>query len=63
MIVTLQDARSLQYCSRGIRDFCSTADISWEDFITNGIESEKLLELNDAMASALVTAAEKRHAG
>lgn len=60
MIVTLEHARSLPcvtnhgMCSRGLRAFCDRHNIDWRDFITNGIEEERLLATGDAMALKLV---------
>jgi hypothetical protein len=62
MLVTLQDARALHYCSRGMREFCERHDRSWEDFVKNGIDTEELSKIDDAMVSKLIAQAEQRNA-
>lgn len=54
MLIQLVDCRELGYCSRGIRKFCLKHGISYTTFLRDGIDSEKLLELNDSMATKIV---------
>ncbi len=59
MIVTIKQARSLNYCSRGLRAFCKKHNIAYIKFAKDGINSEVLLKTNDSMALKLVSLAEK----
>lgn len=58
--VLLCDARKLGYCSRGMREFCITQGLSWDEVLKSGMDSDVLLSLNDAMADRLVEEAEMR---
>ena len=54
MIIVLADCRKVFYCSKGIRVFCKKYKLDYIDFLKNGIEADKLLELNDSMANKIV---------
>lgn len=51
--------RGLGLCSRGARDFCDRERISWQDFIEDGIDAEKLIATGDHYALAVVEHARK----
>lgn len=57
VIVTLKDIRKLQYCSKGARAFFEKHELSWSDFLTNGIPASELLKTGDAMATKAVEVA------
>jgi hypothetical protein len=59
--VTLQDARALKYCSRGLRKFSKDHNLDWEVFRSEGISVEELSRCNDAMADALIEEARRRY--
>lgn len=61
MQVLLQDARALNYCSRGLRKFAKDHNIDWDTFRSEGISVEDLSKCNDAMANALIEEARRRH--
>ena len=63
MIVTYQDAKELLYCNRGMRDFFARHGLDYQDFKLNGIEDERLLALDDAMANDLVQYVRSKQAG
>jgi len=54
MIIRMRDIRRIAYCSRGARRFFARHNLDWQAFLRNGIEADKLLACNDAMADALV---------
>lgn len=54
MIVTINDARALRYCSRGLRKFFIRHNLDFASFCKNGIDSEILMRTNDSMAIKLV---------
>lgn len=49
-------------CRRGARAWFSSYGLSWNDFLSNGIEFEKLQSLNDALADRVIEAARKEQA-
>lgn len=61
--VVIADARALQYCSRGCRQFCEDRNLSWDLFLREGITYEELRSHGeDAMVERLIAQAEKRNA-
>lgn len=58
--VTVQDAISLGYCIKGIREFCKTHGIDFREFVRDGIDEEVLLSTKDAMALKVVELAHIR---
>lgn len=62
IIVRMEHLRSLKYCARGVREFFASHNLDYQDFLVNGIESEKLLSGcgGDAMAVAAVEVASGR---
>ena len=65
MKVYIRHARSpdLKYCSMGVKKFFDKHGLDMRDFLINGIDSEKLLALDDAMATAVVEVAIKEQNG
>lgn len=63
MIVTYQDAKELNYCNKGLRQFCDTLKIDYQDFKANGIDSELLLSFDDAQCTDLVNHAMNKAKG
>lgn len=59
-IVRLEDARRLKYCLKGVRAFCARHGIDFRSFVKGGVDESILLNINDAMAHALVDAARNR---
>jgi len=54
MVVTLAHARELQYCSKGIRQFCERHGIDFYRFRHGGIPVEELQGIDDAMLHKLI---------
>jgi len=59
-IVTMRDVRAARMCSRGARAFFIRYGLDWDDFLKNGINSEKLEATGDAMAKRVVEVARGR---
>jgi len=57
MVITLQHVRNVLYCSNGTRAFFAKYNLDYSDFLKNGIDEQKLLDLNDSMANKVVEAA------
>lgn len=52
--IYMRDARAMNVCSAGSRDLFKRAGLDWNDFLTNGIDSDKLEATGDAVAIAVV---------
>lgn len=59
-IVTLADIRVLKYCSGGARRFFQRHQLSWSDFLENGIPASELEKTGDAMAIKAIEVARGR---
>lgn len=57
MIITMKHVRKAMMCSAGTRDFFKKHNLDYTDFLKNGIDSNILLSLNDAMANKVVEVA------
>lgn len=53
-IITTRHTRALQYCNKGVREFCQKHSIDYQLFIKNGIKEEDLIKTNDVMAKKLI---------
>lgn len=62
MIIRIQDAKAVLFCSKGVRLFFKKYGLDYADFIKNGIDSDTLLEAssNDSMAKQVVEYAHGR---
>ena len=60
MLVKIEDARALKFCSKAMRDFFKRHNLDYIDFAKNGIDSEVLLSTNDVMAKRVVDRAMER---
>lgn len=62
VIVTMQDCRSVGYCARGVREMFERYNLDYSDFLQNGMDSEKMLEVSnhDYMVEKVVEAARGR---
>lgn len=59
VIVKLKHARSLSYCSRGMRQFFARHGLDWDTFRKQGLPESQLLGTNDYMAQQVVEEARK----
>ena len=55
----IQTANGTGYCSKGARQFAARHNLSYEDFLKNGIDIEILRALDDDMALAVIREVEK----
>jgi hypothetical protein len=60
--VTLQDVRTARYCLAGVRRWFRRHGFSWSEFLTHGIEAERLRATGDALIAPVLRAAEDREA-
>lgn len=60
MIITLTDARSLGYCSRGMRPWCEQHGIDWATFVRHGVDESVLAPISDPMVQRLIERAHLR---
>lgn len=58
--VYIQDARSVRYCSRGLRAFCESHGLDWELFLKEGLDSDDLEKIDDAMLKKVIDNAKRR---
>jgi uncharacterized protein YllA (UPF0747 family) len=58
--ITVNDSHDLGYCNKGVRAFFARHELSWRDFIRNGIETDKVEHIDDAMARKLIEYAKKK---
>lgn len=54
MIITVQDLRVQRMCRKGAKAFFDRYGLDWTAFTKAGIDEEKLLSTNDALAVKLV---------
>ena len=59
MIITMRDVRACNMCAKGAREFFQRHNLSWQDFIKNGIDSALLEKTGDAMAIKVIENAKR----
>lgn len=52
--IYMKDARALKVCSSGSRDMFKRHNLDWSDFLTNGIDSDKLEATGEVVAINVV---------
>ena len=60
--VTIKDLRTARYCLAGARPWFQRHGFAWPEFLTHGIEAERLRATNDALVDPVIRAAEMRTA-
>jgi len=60
VIVYIEDAVEIGYCIKGIKEFCKRYGVDFRDLVRNGIEADKLLKIDNAMALKVVEYARNR---
>lgn len=58
--VTIQDLRDARYCLAGVRPWFRRHGLSWQDFLTSGIEVDRLRATGDALVEPVIRIAEMR---
>lgn len=54
MIIRVEHAWAIGYCSKGMRQVCLRYGLNWIDIVKNGIEEEELLKFDNQMMTAIV---------
>lgn len=56
VIVRIEHARQLKYCSKGMRRLCKKYNLDYLDFVKNGIDGDYLLQItnNDWMVQQVL---------
>ena len=62
MRVTVDDVRKAGYCTKGLRLWMNRANIDITDFVTNGIDAEKLADVNDSRLDRVLAITRTREA-
>ena len=62
MIVRLHHVREARLCLGGARQWFKANNLSWQDFLDNGIEGEKLREIGDPIGLRVLEIAERENA-
>lgn len=60
--VTIQDLRAARYCLAGVRPWFRRHGFEWQDFLTHGIDADRLRATGDALVEPVIQAAEMRTA-
>jgi hypothetical protein len=58
--VTIQDLRDARYCLAGVRPWFRRHGLDWQDFLTHGIEVDRLRATGDALVEPVIRVAEMR---
>lgn len=59
--VTIQDLRDARYCLAGVRPWFRRNGFSWQNFLANGIDADRLRATGDALVEPVIRIAEARH--
>lgn len=63
IIATHLQAKELGYCNAGLRKWLEGRDLTYREFLLNGVSVEWLRAQNDAMATRLANYAEEKENG
>lgn len=58
--VTIQDLRAARYCLAGVRPWFRRHGLDWQDFLSHGIEADRLRTTGDALVEPVIRVAEMR---
>lgn len=61
VLVTIQDIRGAHLCSAGAREWFTQHGLDWDDFVKNGMDSDRGKDIDDVMMQQVIRNAEKRH--
>lgn len=59
-IIRHKDLAAIKFCNRGARQFFERHGLDWSDFMKNGIESETVEHIDDAMVRRVIERAKQR---
>jgi len=60
MRVYVKDIRAAKLCSKGARKWFERHNLSWADFLREGMDEDDVLKIGDAMAARVVEVARER---
>ena len=60
MIIKMRDIRAAKMCSRGARQWFERNGLDWNDFLKNGVDSEKVLQTGCPIGKRVVEVANGR---
>ncbi len=61
ILVTMRHIRKAKMCTAQVRVFFERHGLDWPDFLKNGMDSGRVRDLNDAMATKVAEIAEAEH--
>jgi hypothetical protein len=59
MMIKLRHIREAEICTRGARLWFNSHGLSWNNFLTKGIEVEVIEKFDDALANRVIEVARK----
>ena len=62
LCITIQDLRAARYCLAGVRPWFQRHGLNWQDFLSHGIDAERLRATGDALIEPVIQVAETRQA-
>ncbi|WP_323037722.1 hypothetical protein [Pararhodobacter sp.] len=60
LVVTIQDLRAARYCLAGVRPWFQRHGLNWQDFLSHGIDAERLRATGDALVDPVIQVAKIR---
>jgi hypothetical protein len=63
LVITIDDIRKTGHCTRGARRWFQHNGLSFDDFLKNGVDAQRLLDTGDALALRVVQATRERLRG
>lgn len=60
MNLTMRDVRAAGMCSSGVREFFKRHDLDWNDFLKNGISTDRLSHIDNVLIEQVKAAADGR---
>ena len=59
VILTMTHVRAAGMCSRGARDIAHRVGIPWQEFLDEGVDVDRLRDLDDAMVQEVIRLVEE----
>ncbi len=59
LVVYMRHVRAANLCSKGARVWFAAHGLSWNEFLANGVQADRLRQCNDALADRAIAAAER----
>lgn len=61
MIIRIEHLRRAKICMSGARAWFADHDLSWDDFVANGIPAHRVEHLDDAFVDRVLDEVRKEH--